>query len=200
MKKTFEISIPTDWSEISVEMYYDYMQRIKDVEDQRQIIKSTISSMCNLSEDVVDLMKLKDLKQISEGLQKLQSKPINKEIITKIVIDGKTFGFHPNLDEMTMGEFVDLEEFAKINDIPKMMSILYRPIVKEDGNRYNIEPYDSEVHIDNWHEFKNMSINIANGMMFFFWNLGIKSLKDLVQSLKEKEGNLHQVDMGGLQS
>jgi hypothetical protein len=90
---------------------------------------------------------------------------------------------------MTMGEFVDVETYAKENNIAKMMSVLYRPIVKEKGNRYDIEPYDFDVHSENSLHFEKLSINIGNAIAVFFWNLGKELLNNFHQSSSQKVKN-----------
>ena len=199
MKKTIEIKIPTDWTDVSIERYVKYNHAMKELEDERQIIIKTISILCNISEHIVEVMKLKDLKKIQVNLQKLIGKPVNKNIINKIDINGVKYGFHPNLDELTMGEFVDVETYAKENDIAKMMSVLYRPINKEEGNRYNIEPYDFDKHSDNANQFQKLSINVGNAIAVFFWTLGKEQLKTFHQSSKLEEKNQSVQTMVGLQ-
>ena len=199
MKKTIEIKIPTDWTDVSIERYVKYNHAMKELEDERQIIIKTISILCNISEHIVEVMKLKDLKKIQVNLQKLIGKPVNKNIINKIDINGVKYGFHPNLDELTMGEFVDVETYAKENDIAKMMSVLYRPINKEEGNRYNIEPYDFDKHSDNANQFQKLSINVGNAIAVFFWTLGKEQLKTFHQSSKLEEKNQSVQTMVGSQ-
>tara|TARA_R110002050_G_scaffold24659_2_gene65844 strand:+ start:936 stop:1535 length:600 start_codon:yes stop_codon:yes gene_type:complete len=199
MKKTIEINIPTDWCDVSIERYVKYNQSMKGLEDEKEIIIKTISILCNVPGRVVEVMKLKDLKKIQENLQKLIGKPVNKDIINKIDINGVKYGFHPNLDELTMGEFVDVETYAKENDIAKMMSVLYRPITKETGNRYNIEPYDFDKHSDNANHFQKLSINIGNAIAVFFWTLGKEQLKTFHQSSKVDQKNQSVPIMDGLQ-
>ena len=180
MAKTYEIQVPTKWLDVSIQKYMDYNNTInKDDTDRESLIK-TISVLCDIDTNIVEVMKLSDIKQIHEALHKLISSPVEKQIINKISIDGINYGFHPKLDEMTMGEYVDVETFATENDIAKMMSVLYRPIIKEQGNRYDIEPYDSEVHIANHEKFKKLSVNIGNPIAVFFWALGTK-LKSVIQ-------------------
>jgi len=199
MKKTFEIDIPTKWNDVSIKKYNQYVEAIKDLTDEQAIIIKTISVLCSIPEYVVEVMKLKDLKVIQENLQKLINQPVNKTIINKIEIGGIKYGFHPNLDELTLGEFVDVETFTKENDIAKMMSILYRPIVKEVGNRYDIEPYDFDVHSVNSIKFERLSINIGNAIAVFFWTLGQGLLDNFHQSSKVVEKSQSVQTMDGLQ-
>jgi|TARA_R100000081_G_C4820055_1_gene178932 hypothetical protein len=187
MKKTFEISIPTEWEDVSIEKFVKYSQAVNHLEDDKEIVVKTISTLCSIAEEVVEVMKMKDLQKIQTTLQKLISKPINKEIINKINIEGTVYGFHPKLDEMTMGEFVDVETYAKENDFAGMMSVLYRPIIQTQGNRYNIEPYDTDVHYSNSQKFKKLSINVGNAIAVFFWDLGKTQLQHFQQYSKKVE-------------
>lgn len=198
MKKTFEITIPTDWSEISINRFMQYNKAVSELEDNHQTIVKTISTLCDIDEAVVEVMKLTDLQKVQDSLQKLISKPINKEIINKISIEGKMYGFHPKIDEITMGEFVDIETYAKDNDMAKMMSVLYRPITGTQGNRYDIEPYDIDKHLQNSERFGDLSINIGNAVAVFFWNLGKEQLNNLHQSSEREANQQHHHLMDGL--
>ena len=120
-------------------------------------------------------------------LAELISIPVNKEIFYKIKINGVKYGFHPCLDEMTLGEFVDIEENAKdgVLSFHKVMSVLYRPIIEEEGNKYKIEPYEAS-HMDNAKLFQEINIDTINGVMLFFYNLGnrlLSSSKGYLQAM-----------------
>lgn len=199
MTDTLEIKVPTDWEEVSIDKYVKYCEAVKDLENESEIIKQTISILCDIPIDIISHVKIKDLKAIQKALHKLISKPVNKDIISKININDKVFGFHPKLDDMTMGEYVDIETFSKENDLAKVLSVLYRPIVKEQGNRYDIEPYDADVHLLNEDMFKSISINVANPVAVFFWSLGNKQLTNFQQSLEKAEKKVSPADMVGLQ-
>lgn len=190
MKAEYKIDIPTEWSEVSIEKYVNYIKATNDLDDEDDKIIKTISVLCDIPEDIITKIKMKDLTAIQKGLQKLISKPVNKEIINKINIDKKVFGLHPKLDEITMGEFVDIEMYANENDLAGMMSVLYRPITETQGNRYNIEPYDADIHMDNKKLFEKLSVNVANPIAVFFWNLGSEQMQTIHQySEKEMQDN-----------
>ena len=56
----------------------------------------------------------------------------------------KEFGFIPNLDKMTMGEYIDLNNyFENPQDMHKAMAVLFRPIHEsyEDKDSYRIDSY-----------------------------------------------------------
>jgi hypothetical protein len=58
-------------------------------------------------------------------------------------MDGVEYGFIPNLDDMSFGEYVDLDTYlGDWQNIHRAMAVLYRPIREKRGERYNIVPYE----------------------------------------------------------
>ena len=84
MKAEYKIDIPTEWSEVSIEKYVNYIKQTNDLDHEDDKIIKTISVLCDIPEDIITKIKVKDLTAIQKGLQKLISKPVNKEIINKI--------------------------------------------------------------------------------------------------------------------
>lgn len=179
MKKEIEIIVPETWADVSLKTYQKYNSRISNLEDEDEIVLGSISALCNIPIDIIKRLKVKDIKTLYKRLSKLISVPVNKEVFDKIEIKGVKYGFHPNLDELTMGEFVDLEEQTKdgVDGFHNVLAILYRPITEEKGNKYNIEPYN-ESHIKNASLFQELSIDVVNGVMVFFYRLGNKFIKN----------------------
>lgn len=113
-----------------------------------------------------------------------------------ITIGGKKFGFHPNLEGMTFGEYLDLNQLVTTdftNNLPKIMSILYRPVISEFMHNYEIEKYDSAVHIKNAELFRDIDMAYVNGAMVFFCllredllNTSLRLLdKQMIQQMEE---------------
>ena len=93
-----------------------------------------------------------------------------------IEIDGKRYGFHPDLgNSITLGEWADLETFIKQDiekNLPEVMAILYRPITEEtDSGVYTIEAYDGNISI-RAEQMKKMSAEQVQSALVFFWSLG----------------------------
>ena len=190
MKKQIEIIIPNHWSEVSLKHYQNYVDEVSGVENEDEIVVKTISSLCGVSNELVKRLKINDIKDIYHKLSELITKPVNKNIFDKIKIKDIMYGFHPNLDEMSLGEFVDLEENCKggVGNLHNVLAILYRPITEEKGKEYNIEPY-SENHIKNAPLFQDLSIDVVNGVMLFFYTLGTKCLMNLSNYLEQNLPN-----------
>ena len=101
------------------------------------------------------------------------------------------FGFIPNLDKMTMGEYIDLNNyFEDAETLHKAMAVLYRPIHKsyKDRGSYRIDSYKgADLYSDILLE---MPLGIALGAKVFFYRLGIKLSKATLNytlSLEESE-------------
>ena len=202
MKKEIEIIVPETWADVSLKTYQKYNSRISNLEDEDEIVLGSISALCNIPIDIIKRLKVKDIKTLYKRLSKLISVPVNKEVFDKIEIKGVKYGFHPNLDELTMGEFVDLEEQTKdgVDGFHNVLAILYRPITEEKGNKYNIEPYN-ESHIKNASLFQELSIDVVNGVMVFFYRLGNKFIKNSNRYLNQNLTKyLHEVTTDGLVS
>ena len=85
------------------------------------------------------------------------------------------FGFIPNLDKITMGEYIDLNNyFGSDTDLHKAMAVLYRPIHPsyKDKDSYRIGSYEgTSTHSD---IMKDMPLDVALGARVFFLRLGTK--------------------------
>tara|TARA_R110002012_G_C11676454_1_gene613790 strand:- start:1184 stop:1786 length:603 start_codon:yes stop_codon:yes gene_type:complete len=197
MNTQITISVPTDWREVSISQYLGYTESISDNDNEEQNMAKLLFHFCGIKGNIIKHIKIKDLEKIQQSLSKLMTCPLNTKLIEKIDIDGVKYGFHPSIDEMTMGEFVDIDTHAKNGNMAKMLGVLYRPIVKEQGNRYSIEPYSFALHGENYKKFEKLSINIANAVSVFFWNLGGKLLIGSQAYLTKKEAKKVHQNMAG---
>jgi hypothetical protein len=132
-----------------------------------------------------------------------ECKEYNQNKLEKYIrIGDKVMGFHPNLEAMSFGEYLDLNQLVSsdfTNNLPKIMSILYRPVVSEFMHNYEIEKYDSNVHIKNADLFRKVDMAYVNGAMVFFCllreDLLSSSLKYLDQQMmKQMEESLTMIE------
>jgi hypothetical protein len=101
------------------------------------------------------------------------SKTLNqKPELTKFFeLKGTKYGFIPALNDISLGEFVDLDNYMKDwATMHRAMAVLYRPVTKEKGERYDIEDYTPDE--DREELFKQMPVSVALGAMVFFYRLG----------------------------
>tara|TARA_R110000765_G_scaffold354273_1_gene444354 strand:+ start:889 stop:1584 length:696 start_codon:yes stop_codon:yes gene_type:complete len=102
------------------------------------------------------------------------------------------FGFVPNLDKITMGEYIDLNTYIQEADtLHKAMAVLYRPIHKDYKKKigYKIDSYKgADLFSD---VMKDMPLGIALGAKVFFYRLGIKLSRTILsysQAMLEDKG------------
>lgn len=134
-----------------------------------------------LNKEIIRLFKLDKLtkiesdEKIKEIISHLNS---SSKLIKTFKINNIEFGFIPNLNEITVGEWVDIDSYQTRNDsFHKIMAILYRPIVNKQGNNYSIEEYEGT---EKYEELMlDVDVQIFNSVMVFFWTLSTQLLTDL---------------------
>jgi len=190
-----EFKLISSWSEVTLEKWLkliDYQKGTKSEE-----AKDTIAALSDIPKNLLSQLELKDVAVLMGKIAELQEKQ-DSSLKRIIEIEGKRYGFHPNLDDITLGEFADIETFVKNdidNNLPELMAILYRPIVEEKNNIYIIEAYDGNISI-RAEEMKKMSAEQVQSALVFFYNLGNELLKTLplylMERLKEMKKQLPQ--------
>ena len=193
--KVKEFKLISKWEDVTLEKWLkliDFHKGTKSKEAQE-----TIAALSNIPKDLIKQLELKDVAVIMSKLSELQAKQ-DSSLKRIVEVNGKRYGFHPNLDEITLGEYADLETMIK-NDIeknmPEVMAILYRPIVEENNDVYTIEAYDGNITI-RAEEMKKMSAEQVQSALVFFYHLG-KELSltlpsYLMERLKEMKMQLQQ--------
>jgi len=175
-----KVKVPTTLSELTLSQYQKYLKIQSENEDNTFIAQKMIEIFCNLPLEKVIRMKWRDVKEITEELGELFDK--ESTFIKKFTYKNQNYGFIPNLDEISFGEFVDLD--SCLQDWQRMhhaMQILYRPIDIQVRGRYNIKDYDGVLD----DEMKDIPLNIALGSVFFLLNLG-KELSEVTMDYFNK--------------
>jgi hypothetical protein len=191
--KTKEFSVIKSWNDVTLENWTKLIQHKTNNKSSEAL--TLISELSNIPKDIINKLELSDVATIMGQIGKLQSEADTK--LSKIVeIDDKRYGFHPDLDSITLGEYADIETFVKLDvekHLPEIMAILYRPILDEKNGVYTIEAYDGEIKLRT-EEMKKMSAQQVQNALVFFWNFGkifVKTLQSsLITQLKETNEQL----------
>lgn len=110
-----------------------------------------------------------------------------------IKVEGKDYGFIPNWEQFTAGEYIDLQELCI--DVPsnatKIMSVLYRPVTRRVGDAYEIAPYEGT----KGHErFRELSASYLYGALVFFSrtrnDFELSGQRSLATTLKMVKGKI----------
>lgn len=195
----FKIKVPNSLSEISLEKFQKYM-KLRDENDNEEFLSyKAIELFCGIPLSDVYKLTLESVESISEVLSKMFNE--QPKHIERFTMAGVEYGFIPDLNEMTLAEYVDTEgNLSDIQNLHLAMNVLYRPIKDKKGDKYNIYPYK----LENLDKMKDMPTSAALGAIFFLISLGkelslstILSSQEVVelQAEMDSEGNgdgIHQ--------
>ena len=186
-KEKITLNIPTSWNDVSIGMYKKFSKLLKEKITEEEKNVKVVCILCNVKEETLTRFRYKDLKLISKDLAKLlntEPKDEGDKLIKKVDFNNKKYGFIPNLSTISLGEYVDIEKLAQdpYGNLNKIMSILYRPIVKESGTRYSIGDYEPKE--DDWGIFESFPMLAAYSALNFFFCLSKTLPKDLNKSLR----------------
>jgi len=198
-----KVTVPESLKDITLLQYQKYQKEIDSSEnrnDQMEYLNfKKLEIFCNLSESEVYNIQLTDVYNIAEKIELiLQEQP---PLISKFEISGIKFGFIPELDKISYGEFLDLNNnISEWENMVVAMGVLFRPIKNESkGGLYNIEKYKGE----KYHKIlKNMPMSAVMGSMVFFWNLGLELATYITKSSEVAEAMEQanfQINGGGIQ-
>ena len=196
--KQIELEVPTTLSDIKLWQYQKYMKVIEqnkteDAQDEEKINDflnmKLVEIFCNVSLRDVVKIPLKEYNKVLEVLNKaFEQKP---KLIQRFDLLDVDMGFIPKLDDITLGEYVDIE--TNITDWQKMhkaMAVLYRPVNFKAKDKYGIMPYKVNEEIQE--AMKEMSLDVAISSMVFFYDLGKELLGAIPKYLKQ---NMKKEDM-----
>ena len=169
-----KIQVPTHINDITLEQYQRFALINTEEQDKEFFMFKTIEIFCGVDISLVSKMRLSDAESISnEVLEVLQQ---NVPFTNKFELDGVKYGFIPDLQAISLGEFIDLEEgLSKDKDFHKAASVMFRPIVKEFGELYTIEGYEANTEMH--HVMKQAPVGIISAAIVFFYNIAKELLK-----------------------
>ena len=183
--KVKEFKLISSWKDVTLEKWL----KLIDFETgtKTEEATETIAALSNIPKQLVKELALKDVAVLMSKIAKLQQKQDTK--LKKIIeIEGIEYGFHPDLDSITLGEYADIETFIKNgieNHLAELMAVLYRPIKEKKNDIYIINSYDGNIRLRT-EEMKKMSAEQVQSALVFFYTFG-KELSTILPSfLMEK--------------
>ena len=161
------VRIPENLKEITLGQYQKYLKIQAENEDETFIAQKMIEIFCNTKLEYVMKMKWKDVNEIVTDLGVMFEE--DHKLQKQFTLNGINYGFIPNLDEISFGEFIDLDSYlGDWQEMHKAMQVLYRPVDISVRGRYNIKEY--KAIIDD--SMKDIPLAYAMSAVFFLLNLG----------------------------
>ena len=177
-----ELTIPTQLSEIKLAQYQAFLKIAETNEDSEFLHQKMVQIFCGIELKEVANIRHRDVVEITAQLGALFK--AKHKFINTFKMRGIEYGFIPNLDEITQGEYVDIDTYVgNWDNMHRAMAVLYRPITQKQYNRYSIEEYKgSDVYAE---VMKNAPVDVVLGAMVFFYHLGKELLKNTLTYLEE---------------
>ncbi len=169
------IEIPTKLSDITLGQYKRFLNIQKQTEESHFLNAKAIEIFCDIELKNVMRLKMSDFDKITNKINLLfEQKP---KLVQRFKIDSVEYGFHPQLDELTLGEYIDVDTYiADWENMEKTMNVLYRPIENKLKDRYSIKEYN----VDTSANLLAMPMDAVLSSIFFLWNLGIDLSKTIL--------------------
>ena len=197
----FELTIPSSLSEISLKQYKKFLKIQESNEDSYFLQCKMIEIFCNLDAKSVRLLKLTDADRVVQIINKMfEEKP---QLIKTFKLGGVEYGLIPNLDEISLGEYVDLDTYmGDWQNMQIAMNVLFRPIKEKIGDKYLIKDYD----VESKDLLQEIPMDVVFGAVFFLYNLGIDLSKVMMGYLEDNqmdnlmEQQIFQESMDGIKA
>jgi hypothetical protein len=170
-----EINVPTSLSEVTLGQYQKFLKIAEDNPEGNFLNAKMIEIFCGIPLSDSYKLKMSSVAAIIDILNELLSQTPKR--VEQFTMNGVQYGFIPDLDEMSLGEYVDLDGSASDwNNMHVAMNVLYRRIKIKKSGKYNIVDYN----VENPEKMKDMPLDAAIGSLFFFYNLGMELSKHTI--------------------
>ena len=193
-----EINVPTTLNDITLGQYQKFLKISENNPESNFLDAKMIEIFCGIPLSDSYKLKMSSVTAILDILDELlNSIPAHQ---SKFTMNGVEYGFIPDLDELSLGEYIDLDNNAsKWEEMHVAMNVLYRPILNSKVGKYNIVEYN----VENPAKMKDMPLGAAIGSLFFFYNLGMELSKHTIlysnnrAEMEDLQGQLTSQQSGG---
>jgi len=175
-----ELKLPKDINQVKLGDYQKYMKIIEanpEADNDFLDIK-LLEIFCGIT--YADIQKV-PLIAFNDALEYMSLIFESKlPLVRKFTLEGTDgveveFGLMPNFDKMTIGEYIDLNNyFTDVDNLHKAMAVLYRPVVTRYIGKENYRVVDYEGTDFFSKVMEDMPLGIALASRVFFYRLGMK--------------------------
>ena len=198
MTKQLTFTVPNSWADVSLKQYLAYMKAIKPYEGaedyEKVVLEKAINHFCNLSSEELHNLPMENYNATIDYMKDLFEEGVRLPLVRRFKVLNSEYGFIPQLDNMTYGEYLDLTTYFKDMwpNMDMIMSILYRPVVKQNGLTYDIVSYQgtNEDAVELFREKATM--NIVWGAIGFFTSLQQDLVNATLISLRKQMKDLEK--------
>ena len=181
-----KFNIPETLADVSLQDYQKYLKIAEKEKDNTDFLDlKSVEIFCSLKINDLRAIQAKDYDEILNDLSvAFESKTPFKQHFS---LNGVKYGFIPDLENISLGEYIDLETYLQdVESYHKAMAVMYRPVTFEKNETYLIEEYETA---DKYAaQMKKAPLDIYLGSQVFFYNLGRELAKHILLSSDNPEG------------
>ena len=188
MKQKLTITVPKDYSAVTLKQYLQFQEELQNYKDDPEAIETILLHyICGVPAEYVSKIDSETFGKIRTDLKSFMNNT-DYPLQRFVTIDGIEYGFEPNLSKMSYGAYLDIAKYDTITidkNWGKIMDILYRPVTNKTGALYEIKSYDGSINEDRW---LSVGMHVHWGTLFFFSGLLSDLVNSTQKSLREVEG------------
>jgi hypothetical protein len=178
-----DILLPNSLSEIPLSRYQEFVAMKEKSNDEELIANKMIQIFCGLQLGEVAKIKLKDLNGLIKHFTEVFSE--KPQLVRQFKIKDIEFGFIPDFQNISFGEYVDLEHHLKDwSTYHKAMAVMFRPIKDKHKDKYSIVEYEPNEDMQDLMKFAPLDVAISASV--FFWSLGSELLQATLTYLRSE--------------
>ena len=178
-----ELTIPTDLNEITLGQYQKFIKVKETTTDNEMLAEKMIQIFCDIELKEIINIKYTEVQKLVAHFNKLFSE--TPKFTPTFKIKDMEFGFIPDLQNISFGEYVDLEENLKSwETYHKAMAVMYRPIKIKRKDAHEIINYTGTAEFSDLMKFAPLGVVLSSSV--FFWNLGSELLTATIVYLEQE--------------
>ena len=189
-----KLNVPNKLSEIALSDYVKYLKILeineKDENSDVFVQQKVLEIFCGVPYNESLEFKMSDVSKIVNIINNtLSEKP---SLVKSFKLGDTEFGFIPKLDDMSFGEYIDIDtNIGDWDNMYRVMGVLYRPIKQKSGEKYLIEEYKGDLYHD---AMRHTPMDAVISSLVFFYNLGKELSMAMIDFLEtETEGDSMQL-------
>lgn len=193
-----KLNVPNKLSEIALSDYVKYLKILEiNEEDENSDVfvqQKVLEIFCGVPYNESLEFKMSDVSKIVNVINNTLSE--QPSLVKSFKLGDTEFGFIPKLDDMSFGEYIDIDtNIGDWDNMYRVMSVLYRPIKQKSGEKYLIDEYKGDLYHD---AMRHTPMDAVISSLVFFYNLGKELSTAMINFLgTETEEDLmqHQISM-----
>lgn len=181
---SIEVDAPESLDEIKLRQYMEYLST-EGLEEltKEQHDNLVVRIFLNLPKEIVGKIPFVEVTRVATMILTMFDEQKNLHGIFKL--NGKEYGFIPQIDKISFNEHSDLGKYiSDWSQMHKAMAVMYRPTTLNRKGKYLIEDYEGSAKYAD--EMLDAPLAVVFGALVFFYNLANDLLNYIPNYLQEE--------------